>query len=116
MINNNIILRYTSTSNLNNEAIRLITNDSDLGETSLDKLVNYIDIDVEGSCYLSLFGNDVLIQEYDIAGDNELGERLFVSLNNRKPYHKIRIEIVSYDHEFCLNSIELDVNYARRKQ
>lgn len=116
MSNDNLILRYTNNLNPNNEVIYLITADSDLGETSIDKLVNYMDIDVIGECEIYLYGNNILIQDYYIDGDNNMGKRLFVNLSNRKPYHRLRLEIASYDPNFKLNNIELDVTYVRRKQ
>lgn len=93
-----------------------ITNHSDLGEASIDKLLNYIDIDYSGSCSIQVFYDN--IAQFTLIPDilTSRGTRqIYIPLSNRHPLQKLRLLISFNTITTRINKLELDFGTLKRK-
>ena len=100
------------------EIVATITfNNSDLGEPSAEKLMNYIDVDYVGAFSLLFKLDDTSIHTMTFSN---LATRSTVwksfPLNKRKPFQKIQLVITASTIGTKIYSLELDFELLRRRR
>lgn len=92
-------------------------NNSDLGEPSIEKLINFVDVDYEGSFSLSFYLDGVLIYTMTFTDKASRGTvwRDF-PLQYRKAFQKLRLYITSSTNDTKIYSIEIDFSILRRRR
>lgn len=113
----------------NNSLFNLITNKSNFGSETSDKVINYIVLDYEGTT--SDHDNRIDIDLYidgplDISdtitlfppvlpdGDRR-EQKLWIPVIKRKPFKKARVSIAAQEANFKLYAIYIDVDYIERR-
>jgi hypothetical protein len=92
-------------------------NNSDLGESGVEKLVNFVDADYEGSFILSFYFDDVLTYNMTFADKSTRGTLWKdFPLTNRRPFQKLKLYISSATLDTKIYSIEVDFNVLRRRR
>lgn len=94
----------------------VLTNSSDLGEISIDKLLNSIDLDYTGSCNIELYYDGILASTLtpSIVASRSL-KHLFVPLISRYSFQKLAIKINFLTVSTRINKLELDINPLKRR-
>jgi len=90
------------------------THDSDLGEPSIDKLINYYDVDYVGGGTIRLFADGIQISEVTLPTQASRGlNRIYVLLDDRVPCRKVNIKYVTTDTTSRFYGIEIDFDPQR---
>lgn len=89
-------------------AVLLQTNNSDLGEPSLDKLLNFIDLDFKGPITVLVYYENVGTFFITANSATRITKRLYVPLKNRKPAKKIKFGFAAADSTTILYGMEID--------
>lgn len=112
---NNKLYEYNISSTYN-EGAYLVTNTSDLGEMSVDKLLNYIDLDFKGTIFVYInYDNNqfILLQRAESA--SRTIKRIFIPLSLRRPFMKIAIRLNTNDNTTQVYKFELDFGILKRR-
>lgn len=92
-------------------------NNTDLGEASIEKIMNAVDVDYEGSFVLHFYADGVLQCSLTFADKATRGTvwRDY-PLVNRKVFQKLKLYIASSTIDTKIYSIELDFSVLRRRR
>lgn len=92
-------------------------NNSDLGEPSIEKLINFVDVDYEGSFSLSFYLDGALVHTMTFADKASRGTvwRDF-PLQYRKVFQKLKLYITSATNDTKIYSIEIDFSVLKRRR
>lgn len=94
----------------------LLTNKSDLGQPSFDKIVNYYDMDYKGSGYIYFFidGNlsSTAILDFNTS---RVTKRFYISLDNRKPALKVQWQFLTSDPTTRIYGMEVDFDLLEKR-
>ena len=92
-------------------------NNSDLGEPSAEKLINYMDVDYIGAFSISFKLDDVAIHTMSFSNLDTRGT-VYQSypLNKRKPFQKIQLAITANIIGTKIYGLELDFELLRRRR
>jgi len=90
---------------------------SDLGEPSLDKQLNFIDVDWEGTLQILVYLDGAHKHTFILAGSAGIRStaKLDFPLAKRKAFQKMYLKIQSSAHNSIIYSIELDINGIKRR-
>lgn len=92
-------------------------NNSDLGEPSIEKLINYVDVDYEGSFSLTFYFDGSLIYTMSFS---DKASRTTVwrdfPLQYRKVFQKLKLYITSATSDTKIYSIEIDFSVLKRRR
>lgn len=95
----------------------IIFNDGDLQEPAIDKLLNYVDVDYEGSFILNFYLDGVLTHSTTFA---DVASRTTVwrdyPLIKRKAFQKLKLTLTSSTPDTKIYGIEVDFSIARRRR
>lgn len=88
---------------------------TDLGEPSLDKKINYLEIDYLGGGDLYIYVDDLLLNKITLTyNTNKKIQRYYMSLQLRKVFNTLKIVIRSEDKDFIFYNAELDIDVYER--
>lgn len=92
-------------------------NNSDLGEPSVEKLINYVDADYEGSFSLTFFldGAEIYTMAFTDKVTRSTVWRDF-PLQYRTAFQKLKLYITSATADTKIYSIEIDFSILRRRR
>ena len=107
-----------STVDDNNPDAMIEFNKTDLGEPSIHKLINYIDLDYKGTFTLYFyFDNEGLIWSTTVTDHVARNTRwIYFPLVNRKSFQKLGIVIVANDADAKIYGIEIDFQILKRRR
>lgn len=93
------------------------TNNSDLGEPSVDKLLNYIDIDYVGSTWsIQVFYDSGYEVTLEIPASVVRREKqIYIPLVNRKPFQKLKLKVINNSEIANLYGLEVDFDIIKRR-
>lgn len=92
-------------------------NNSDLGEPDVEKLINFVDVDYEGSFQLHFYADGALQHTTEFADKSTRGTtwRDYL-LASRKAFQKIKLLITSVTPDTKIYGIEVDFSILRRRR
>lgn len=92
-------------------------NNSDLGEPSIEKLINSVDVDYEGSFSLTFYFDGTVIYTMTFTDKSTRGTvwRDF-PLQYRKVFQKLKLYITSATNDTKIYSIEIDFSVLKRRR
>ncbi len=95
----------------------IFSGDSDLGEPSVDKLLNFIDIDYIGSLVFT-FALDGVVQTSTVMPNKASRGTAWVDLplSNRKPFQKLRYMISGPTPGTEIYNVEIDFSILNRRR
>lgn len=94
-------------------------NKTDLGEPSIDKLINYFDIDYTGAFTLYLYYDNASLAWSSTMVDHSTSrstEWICLPLVNRRAFQKMFLVIVANDANAKIYSIEIDFQVLKRRR
>jgi len=108
-------------SNTTNPSASIQFNRTDLGEPSIDKLINYFDIDYEGEFTIKLYYDDTVDSPIWSSTVNDHGatrdtEWIPLPLINRQAFQKMFIVIIANDASCKIYGIEIDFQVLKRRR
>jgi hypothetical protein len=94
----------------------ITTYESDLQQASMDKLLNYIDIDYIQDITIDVYCDGAKTQTLiTTSSDSRTSERLYVYLHNRKAFKKIKLVFYTATAGAKLYGAELDITILKRR-
>lgn len=95
----------------------VLTNDSDLEHPSVDKLLNYIDIDYKGTIQVLVYQDGTAIHLFEPPDKTSRGTKwLYMPLIKRTAFQKIKIKIATSDPDAIIYGAELDFSILKRRR
>lgn len=95
----------------------IMFNESDLGEPSVDKHYNYIDIDYKGSLQVRFFLDRTLKHSYTLpTSTNRTTAWVHYPLDNRSPFQKTYLVFVTSTADTELYGFEVDFSVNKRRR
>lgn len=92
-------------------------NNTDLGEAGIEKLINYVDVDYEGSFVLSFYADGVAQAALTFSDKATRGTTWRdYPLASRKPFQKLKLYISSATSDTKIYGIEIDFSVLRRRR
>ena len=109
-------LYIAGTEPSNHITAQLSTNRSDLGEASLDKLMDYYDIDHVGTGTISITSDAGTLLETTIpSSTTRYVHRIYHPLDKRIPCQKIGVNITTTDPTFIMYGVEVNFGTVKRR-
>lgn len=91
--------------------------ENDLGEPSIDKLLNFVDVDYEGTFTLSILTDNITLTTL-IFTDKATRGTVWrsIPLTDRKPFQKLEMWASSFTSDTKIYSIEIDFDVLKRRR
>lgn len=97
----------------------LFSGASDLGEPSIDKLLNFIDVDYIGQFMIYFTYDDPAgtTSSYLLPAKSTRGTHwLYIPLTERRPFKKVKYAIIGPTHGTIIYGLEIDFSVLRRRR
>lgn len=95
----------------------LQTNESDLGEPAIDKLLNMFDIDYKGQLEIRIYQDGIHITTLTTTASNDrTTEYLYMPLASRRSFQKIQFVFYTERNDTVIYGIEIDFSILKRRK